>query len=127
MLTQTSLRVWPKHNLYNPGHNDWDNQLKINPEIKFPSKKSKFTIPRPLTMLMIISTNPSLLLFSSSQHWTGGDDFLDNLVNCNDHVLRYTDVPMNFDQDCLKINDSLMIVGVFFPVCVFLDLILELL
>ena len=35
-------------------------------------------------------------------------------------------VPMDFGQDCLKINKS-MIVGVFFPVCVFLDLIVELL
>ena len=54
----------------NPGHNDWDNRLKINPEIKFPSEQSKFTSP---TMLMIICTNPSLLLIFSSPHWTGGE------------------------------------------------------
>ena len=86
--------------IYNPRNNDWDNRLKINPEIKFPSEKSKFTSP---TMLMIICTNPSLLLIFSSQHWTGGeggDVYLGNLVNCDDHVLLYTSVPMNFAQDC---------------------------
>ena len=66
--------------------------------------------PSPQTMLMIICTNPTLLLTFSSQHWTGGevgDGFLGNLVNCDDHVLLYTGVPMNFDQDCTLKHYSL--------------------
>ena len=63
--------------------------------------------PSPQTMLMIICTNPCLLLIFFSQHWTGGeggDVYLGNLVNCDDHVLLYTGAPMHFCQDCLKIN-----------------------
>ena len=28
------------------------------------------------------------------------DIFIGNLVDCDDHVLLYTGVPMNFGQDC---------------------------
>ena len=87
----------------NHGQNYWDNRLKITPEIKFPSEQSKSPPPSPQTMLMIICTNPCLLLIFFSQHWTGGeggDIYLGNLVNCDDHVLLYTGVPMMFDQDC---------------------------
>ena len=70
-----------------------DNRLKITPEIKFPSEQSKFPPPSTQTMLMIICTNPCLLLIFFSQHWTGGVEgsvYLGNLVNCDDHVLLYT-------------------------------------
>ena len=61
----------PLSDVHNPG-NDWDNQLKINPEIKFPSEKSKFTTPFPPNNVDDHLHQPSLLLIFSRQHWTGG-------------------------------------------------------
>ena len=78
--------------------------LKLIRKSNFLLKKNQNSPPpSPQTMLMVICTNPSLLLIFSSQHWTGGeggDVYLGNLVNCDDHVLLYTGVPMNFAQDC---------------------------
>ena len=96
----------------NPGQNYWDNRLKITPEIKFPSEQSKSPPPSPQTMLMIICTNPCLILIFFSQHWTGGeggDVYMGNLVNCDDHVLLYTGVPMNFGQDCSFVANKVVL------------------
>ena len=93
---------------YNRGQNYWDNRLKVTPEIKFLSEQSKSLPPPPNNVDDHLHHPPRLLLIFFSQHWTGGeggDVYLGNLVNCDDHVLLYTGVPMNFGQDCLKINE----------------------
>ena len=85
---------------YNPGNNDWDNRLKINPEIKFPSEKSKFNTPFPPNNVDDHLHQPQFVFnFFQPTLGEGVDVFLGNLVNCDDHVPLYTGVPMNFGQD----------------------------